>query len=478
MNYTEASMQEPIVASGPPPVAAEQRNWIGWSVLAAIFVLLIGAATSSYFDRGTSSPSFTTVESALRMHVSLTSGAPAGGAAAIIAGSVESLRAPLRRVQPLAGTNHRAARLTLILQRELKVPASETALKTLRESKRTPPLAAEMDRLFAKAYAGNTESRDLAKFKELAASGRFSDKLAAAQIAEQLGDQSLRKALVPEGSWRRIMGGFGIAGLCLMVGAVVLIAGFLGHTTGGWKTVGLGPRAMNLSDADRYAYRMALFMVFFLLAQVVAGLALTPLLIQIGGRGLAVGSGVAVFGLTFAYVWWMVGRNAFGVADGMKRIMGDTTQLFTKSMIGVGGFLANLPIIVVLVVIISPLQGSMPEPTHPLNETLGASPGELVILLAFLAAAVGAPLLEEITFRGLLFPALNRLLNSVWGAILLQGFLFAAIHPQGPLAWPMLAAVGSMAAFLAHKTGSLVPAIAMHAAHNAAILTFSTLVLG
>jgi membrane protease YdiL (CAAX protease family) len=56
--------------------------------------------------------------------------------------------------------------------------------------------------------------------------------------------------------------------------------------------------------------------------------------------------------------------------------------------------------------------------------------------------------------------------------------LFAAIHPQGPILWAGLAAIGVMACFLTHMTGSLVPAMVMHSVHNASVLTLAIVVLG
>ncbi|MCH8922998.1 MAG: ATP-binding cassette domain-containing protein [Planctomycetes bacterium] len=60
-----------------------------------------------------------------------------------------------------------------------------------------------------------------------------------------------------------------------------------------------------------------------------------------------------------------------------------------------------------------------------------------------------------------LFPALAERLKSPWAGMLVSGFLFAAIHPQGPSGWPPLLAVGFMAALVTYQTGSLLPAMVL-----------------
>jgi membrane protease YdiL (CAAX protease family) len=98
--------------------------------------------------------------------------------------------------------------------------------------------------------------------------------------------------------------------------------------------------------------------------------------------------------------------------------------------------------------------------------------GAAEALATYLLAAVLAPFLEELTFRGLLFPALKRHMPWV-AAAAVSGLTFAAIHPQGPLLWVSLGTLGVAGAVSAQYTGSLVPAMVMHALNNASVLTLS-----
>lgn len=85
-----------------------------------------------------------------------------------------------------------------------------------------------------------------------------------------------------------------------------------------------------------------------------------------------------------------------------------------------------------------------------------------MIVLAGLAATLGAPIVEEIFFRGVLYRSFrNRL--GVLPASVIAGAIFGVLHTQYPLiVRPELAFFGVIAALLYERTGSLLPGIAMH----------------
>jgi membrane protease YdiL (CAAX protease family) len=98
------------------------------------------------------------------------------------------------------------------------------------------------------------------------------------------------------------------------------------------------------------------------------------------------------------------------------------------------------------------------EPTHPAAGTA---------VIAILAIAVIAPIVEEIAFRGYLFPALTSW-RGPWIGALLTAVLFGAAHfAVYPLRFlPALAVFGFGACLLYWFTGSLLPSIALHALNN------------
>jgi membrane protease YdiL (CAAX protease family) len=86
-------------------------------------------------------------------------------------------------------------------------------------------------------------------------------------------------------------------------------------------------------------------------------------------------------------------------------------------------------------------------------------------LLVSLTAVVGAPLFEEIGFRGILFPTLNRKLGTI-SAALLSSAIFGAIHLYSILGLLSVTISGFFYALAYARTKSLLPAMAAHAIGN------------
>ena len=133
---------------------------------------------------------------------------------------------------------------------------------------------------------------------------------------------------------------------------------------------------------------------------------------------------------------------------------------------GVGGAIANLPIIIGTALVSQKIFQNLPNAEHPVNTQIQNGIQPMMLISILFAAVIAAPILEEIMFRGAILPAMARGLMPVLAAILFQGFLFATIHPTGIPAWLPLAAVGAMSGFLSRQTGSLVPSMVMHGVHN------------
>ncbi len=143
---------------------------------------------------------------------------------------------------------------------------------------------------------------------------------------------------------------------------------------------------------------------------------------------------------------------------------------------GAVGYLACTPVMVagvVCMLVVMGIRGAFsgpeqgPAPSHPLGEMLfKAGPWEIVQLL--LLATVWAPVVEETVFRGALYHHLRgRMLWPVAG--LVQGFLFAIIHPQGWVAAPLLTSMGLVFAMLREWRGSCIASMTAHALNNGAI---------
>ncbi len=101
-----------------------------------------------------------------------------------------------------------------------------------------------------------------------------------------------------------------------------------------------------------------------------------------------------------------------------------------------------------------------------LPKELGADKSTVALVAVALLVAVVAPLAEEFFFRGYFYGALRNW--NRWGAALVTGLVFGAIH-AGSAQWEFLlplAFFGFALCWLRERTGSLYPGIALHCANN------------
>ena len=107
----------------------------------------------------------------------------------------------------------------------------------------------------------------------------------------------------------------------------------------------------------------------------------------------------------------------------------------------------------------------------------------LTIFFVFLATCVAAPVVEETMFRGVLFRHLRDLTASwkLWGSVvfsaIVNGLIFALIHPQGLVAVPVLTTLAIGFTLARQWRGSLLAPMTMHAIHNFLITCVSLLIL-
>ena len=101
-------------------------------------------------------------------------------------------------------------------------------------------------------------------------------------------------------------------------------------------------------------------------------------------------------------------------------------------------------------------------------ERILASSRAAAMIIAFVAVAT-APLVEEVVYRGVLFPALQRRMGAI-PAVLIVTLMFAA--PHVPQYWPNVAAISSIALLsvvltgIRAYTGRLLPCFMIHLIFN------------
>jgi len=148
---------------------------------------------------------------------------------------------------------------------------------------------------------------------------------------------------------------------------------------------------------------------------------------------------------------------SFWQAVGLRRFrVGQTLGLTV--LVVLGGFVGTAAYATIAGAMGVAVQGNAAD----LAKGFGAGPLEIVI--AFVLVGVVAPFVEEVTFRGIVFPSLK----SAWGtvpAVLLSGGIFGVVHLQPTIAVP-LALIGVVLALVFLRTRSLWSAIVAHCAFN------------
>jgi len=129
------------------------------------------------------------------------------------------------------------------------------------------------------------------------------------------------------------------------------------------------------------------------------------------------------------------------------------------------------------------LFGGGAQPSHPAVEQLGSA-GPAGVGLLFLLAAVVAPIVEEIAFRGVLYGHLRGVVSprirvaSALVAALVSSFIFAVVHPQGVLFVPALGGLAVGFCIFRELRGSLIAPMVAHGINNAVTLTIGLWLMG
>lgn len=150
--------------------------------------------------------------------------------------------------------------------------------------------------------------------------------------------------------------------------------------------------------------------------------------------------------------------------------------LFREIGAGIVGYIACLPLLVIgIVITFFIVRKTGAQPSHPIINEISSDPWKTLRIL--LLASVYAPIVEETMFRGALYHHLRRWWHWTLAAILVA-FIFAAIHPQGWAAVPVLMMLAIAFAILREWRGSIIAPVTAHAINNGVVLLFATLAMG
>lgn len=150
-------------------------------------------------------------------------------------------------------------------------------------------------------------------------------------------------------------------------------------------------------------------------------------------------------------LWFLLRKKPLKEAAGLRRCSGWTVGFCVFGAVG-------LYVLVSLVLALLP-EDWMAEYGKAMR--LSTETG----LIPALAVVVGAPLAEELMFRGVIQSRLERAMPA-WIAIVLQAVLFGFIHGT-PVQIGYAFVMGLIFGCIRHRAGSILPTIAAHAAFNA-----------
>jgi len=190
--------------------------------------------------------------------------------------------------------------------------------------------------------------------------------------------------------------------------------------------------------------------------------------------------GFAALGLGRVHgIGWSELRRAIGLHRG--------TGLLRESAVGVIACLAAFPLVFVgflgtaLLGNFAERLGVSADASHPIIDGL-AGAGLVRFGVIFVAAAIVAPVVEELFFRGVLYRHLRTARAGGGRAFSLlasgtaSALVFAAVHPQPWVASPALGALGLAFALIREWRDSLVAPMVAHGAWNGTLVTLAWLV--
>ena len=155
-----------------------------------------------------------------------------------------------------------------------------------------------------------------------------------------------------------------------------------------------------------------------------------------------------------------------GIPGDRRRVLGlrRPTSWRTAFLVGLGIGLGMFLLTVLLGPVLHPdrEQGVTPQTWEPKHAAAYVANGVVI--------AVFAPIIEELTFRGLGYSLLAR--YGRWPAIIGTGVAFGLAHGLVQ-AFPFLAAFGIGLAYLRSRVDSVYPGMIVHGLFNAVALTFA-----
>jgi membrane protease YdiL (CAAX protease family) len=207
------------------------------------------------------------------------------------------------------------------------------------------------------------------------------------------------------------------------------------------------------------------------IGDIVAMIAISLALAAVGGLALhAVDAPLSVVVVVGGLLGW-VGLAGWPIIATIRRGNGPRIDLGLRLTWGdvrtgvVGGLIA-LAVAAVIAAVLMRFVGTFDSAAGAAAAELVEEGDRLAIILFSLMILVGAPIVEEIAFRGLAYGAVRkRGLGTGW-AIVISAVLFSLMHVE-PTRIPLLLGIGLVLGWVRARTGSTGAAMIAHAVVNA-----------
>lgn len=228
-----------------------------------------------------------------------------------------------------------------------------------------------------------------------------------------------------------------------------------------------------------YLETFAIWMAVFVAAQFMVALIGASFEIQ----NPLVGTGITLFvffGSLGVLIWPVLRGLTFAqVREDIGWTLGNP---FKEIGAGIVSYCSMIPALGIAFVVVSILMAFTTQtdpdslaPTggaiHPIQDQIAT--GDIWIWVGvFLTACIAAPIVEETMFRGVFYRYLRDASSrrAVWASVLIaslvNGLIFASIHPQGIVGLPLLTTLAVGMSLARQWRGSLIASMTMHAMNN------------
>lgn len=446
----------------PPPIQGEGQSkaepplprlkWV-WVAFIALFVAIIGMSllSSSKEPNLNAKSDDLTREKMIEFQVRLMSMVPSDQSS-----KQKPFEAEVEGLLPKAKTDHHAQKLRIVLRQEDQDKPFGADIDNLLKSKNAE------DQAFAKLYSTPPPSKAeaTALLKQLDGN-ELSERLAKVQIQESFGDKKIRSQVFDSSAALGAAIVLTLGGVGFLGGIALWIFYFSQRQSGNLKPKGIPLSNIDWGRADRLIFVALVLITVYLVGSVAVG-------ILFGKRAIDFEFIVSIF--IFAAMAICLKVPIFGWRILPEKVGLSTKDLGKNALWALSAFIANIPILAVLMVIAGVISKFFPGGGHPVTEEILSNPKPLQLVSIFYLACVVAPIWEEFFFRGLAFPAFTKALGRPLYGALASSFIFAAIHPQGVVGLVPLIGLAMMLCTVSYQTKSLTANMMLHALHNGAAL--------